>query len=121
MPIGVRCGIPVELFYKLNPKKLKRWQAYFNEALIASENDLSKAGWVHGYYVRAAIGSSFSKKFKYPEDPYFQKPRTEPSEDEHVFTDADNFMAFAAAFNKSRNVSVVDALPNIETQSAEST
>lgn len=98
----MRCGIPVELFYRLNPKKLKRWQPFFNEAMVQSERDLSKAGWVHGYYVTSAIGACFSKKNKYPEEPYFREPvRVDPGEEVHEFNDADRFLVFAAQFNKA--------------------
>lgn len=98
----MRCGIPVDLFYRLNPKLLRRWQPYFNEALIQAEKSLDRAGWMHGYYVTAAIGACFSKKNKYPEEPYFKEPvRVDPDEKKHEFNDADRFLVFAAQFNKS--------------------
>lgn len=100
--MGVRCGLPAEQFYRLNPKLLKRWQPYFNEAMLQSEKDLSKAGWVNGYYVRSAVASSFSKKAKYPEEPIFQGyVRGDNNEEAHKLNDAERFMIFATQFNKS--------------------
>lgn len=88
------------MFFKLNPKTLRRWQPYLNEALSYNERELSKTGWVHGKYVSMAIGASFSKKVKYPSEPYGYREDTTPDEEKHIFTDADRFFVFATEFNK---------------------
>lgn len=99
--MAVRYGLPLEVFYRLNPKKMLRYQPYMNEWIKVKHSDESTLGWINGIYVRDAIGSNFSKHYKYPGEPIaIFTDMIEHSEDEQPFTDADRFMAFAAAFNK---------------------
>lgn len=74
---------------------------YLNEALKQSEYSVSTSGWVYGRYVLEAIGSSFSKRAKYPAEPYGKPVEVQPDEESHTFNDADRFFVFAEAFNKS--------------------
>ena len=67
-------------------------------------------GWVHGQYVGAAIGANFSKRAKYPHEPFYQMVIEDDSEEErYVMTDADRFEAWSLAFNAGhKNLSVID-------------
>lgn len=62
---------------------------------------MSEVGWTNGRYVAIAIGTSFSKGKRYPNEPYevFDMTREHTAEQQE-FTDADRFWAFAQAFNK---------------------
>ena len=60
--------------------------------------DIHVSGWVYGQYVASSIASNFSKRHKYPKEPYFLAHQH--NEEEGVpMTDADRFAAWAAAFN----------------------
>lgn len=69
------------------------------------KNEQSEDGWVHGIYVQRAIGASFSKHGKYPDDyiRLYGEETTAIDEDgeTYVLTDADRFFAFATMFNKA--------------------
>lgn len=99
VPLGVRYGIPMAVFYKLNPKLMVRYQPYMNEWVKERLTHDSVAGWLAGSYVRDAIGSNFSKSHRYPDKPisFYDEP---DGDEQEQFTDAERFKAFAAVFNK---------------------
>lgn len=91
----------MEEFYRTNPKELERHLPFLIERYKSDANKLSEIGWTNGQYVAIAIGTSFSKGKRYPNEPYevFDMTREHTAEQQE-FTDADRFWAFAQAFNK---------------------
>lgn len=93
----------MNVFFQLNPTKLIRWQAYFNEWEKHYLDDVSRNEWIAGGYTQRAVAACFSRSAKYPSDPvkfYSDVPaETEEDEEQHVFTDADRFFLFAQALN----------------------
>lgn len=70
LPQSLAIGIPYELFWTLNPRKLIPFQ---KTEKIRYERDLSTANlisWLSGKYVTEAIASCFGKNHKYPINPY---------------------------------------------------
>lgn len=69
---------------------------------------MSEVGWVNGLYVSRAIGGVLPKGKRYPDVPIkiYDSGDDNPDgkdEKQEPFTDADNFAAFAAVFNKRRS------------------
>ena len=105
----MRYGIPLLTFYSFNPAKMERYEPYMSEWQDAQKTGMSETGWTNGLYVAQAIGATFSKSGKYPDSPLelYRSVSADGDEDEepvHKFTDADRFGAWAAMFNKSREV-----------------
>ena len=101
IPIGVHFHLSAERFYKLNPKKLERYLPYLKEESNGFIGDIHLAGWIYGQYIASSIGSNFSKRSKYPSQPYYINDHHEDADDEEVYvmTDAERFEAFATVFN----------------------
>jgi hypothetical protein len=95
--------MPMETFYRLNPKKMERYQPYLLEMLKKRRDDISESGWANGIYVGRAIAVAFSKGKKYPDEPM----RFYQVEEERV-PDAERFRTFAIAFNASHKYKEVD-------------
>lgn len=100
MPIGVQLGIPLFVFWKLNPVKLQRYQTFFVEQLKQKRKEISEQGWTNGLYVGRAIASCFPKGKKYPDEPLVLWNDGTNDEATEPFTDADRFAGFASMFNK---------------------
>lgn len=108
VPIGVRYGLDVQEFYSLNPARLERYQPFLQERLKQKNEGISEVGWVNGLYVSRAIGGALPKGKRYPDVPIkiYDSSNDNPDgeeEKQEPFTDADNFAAFAAVFNKRRS------------------
>lgn len=101
MPTAVKYGIPLDVFRRLNPKLLERYQPFFEEQLKQKHEDMSAAGWVNGLYTGRAIGNCFPKGKKYPDEPLKLWSDGAADEISESFTDADRFAGFAAAFNRN--------------------
>lgn len=100
MPIAVRYGVPMDIFWDLNPKRLEPWQRYydFSEQLRRDEQD--HMAWLSGQYVLAAIGSAIDgKKAPYPSEPFTVSQRKDKQAEANKIA-ADKFAAFAMAFNQ---------------------
>ena len=90
--------IPMQEFYTLNPKLIMRYQPFMSKRLEKRQEDSHFDGWVFGQYIAASIGANFSKRTKYPKEPYFMM-RTEDDAEAHVLTDAERFAMWAMSFN----------------------
>lgn len=99
----------MDTFYRLNPKRLSRYQPYLNEAAKQRVIEADTQAWRNGSYVQAAIGSSFPKGRRYPSQP-FVMDRYGHDEDGEVYelTDADRFWAFAQSVNQSREIKAIE-------------
>lgn len=100
MPIGVRYGLSLDEFYRLNPKKLERYQPFLMERLKKAKDQDSEVGWINGQYVARAVSAVLPKGKRYPETPirFYGLPEDEEG---NVITDADRFAAWATMFNKA--------------------
>lgn len=63
MPNALAIGISYELFWHLNPRKIKP----FYEAYKIQMKSLEYRKWIEGIYTARAIASNFGEKF--PEEP----------------------------------------------------
>lgn len=99
----------MDTFYRLNPKRLSRYQPFLNEAAKQRVIEADTQAWRTGSYVQAAIGSAFPKGRRYPSKP-FVMDRYEFDEDGevHELTDADRFWAFAQSVNQSREIKAIE-------------
>lgn len=69
LPQALSVGVSYELFFTLNPKKLKPF-VKARELNIKFESDrIHYEAWLNGLYVRLATASILSKGAKYPENP----------------------------------------------------
>lgn len=100
----------MEQFYRLNPKKLTRYQPFLNEKAKQTALDADSKAWRHGAYVQAAIGSCLSKNNKYPNQPRMMDQYSVDEENGEVYevTDADRFWAFASAMNQKKEIKAID-------------
>lgn len=91
--------MPENIFWNLNPKRLKPWQRQYEYDEQLRKDDQDYEAWLHGQYVLAAIGAAIDgKKCPYPTEPYSIMQRRD-EEEEAKQTAADRFAAFAMAFN----------------------
>ena len=99
----------MDTFYRLNPKRLSRYQPFLNEAAKQRVIEADTQAWRTGSYVQAAIGSAFPKGRRYPSKPYVMD-RYDIDEDGEVYelTDADRFWAFAQSVNQSREIKAIE-------------
>lgn len=102
----------MELFYRLNPTRMIRYQPYMLEWLKVRHYDRSEQGWIDGIYIRDAVACTLVKKAKYPDEPihfYSTKQEVEAAEEEAAMVDVERFKAFATAFNKQYELSHTDS------------
>ena len=88
-------GVPYDLFWHLNPNKLKPWREAYGEQNRANDT----MAWNIGRYVLEAIASCFGSH-SYTDRPYSLKEQQEAQEG---FTDAERFEIWAMQFNSQRN------------------
>lgn len=92
--------MPENIFWHLNPKRLKPWQRHFEYSEQLRKDDDDYRAWLIGLYVREAIGSAFNgNKSPYPKEPMtIAQMREEQAEANRAA--ADKFAAFAMVFNE---------------------
>ena len=108
----------MEVFYRLNPKRVQRYQPYMVEWLKQHKEEQSEVGWMNGMYVQRAVGTMLSKKAKYPDKPLKvygdPEPQTEEEAEAQAFSDAERFAAFAMVFNKNHKAKQPEAEPDVD-------
>lgn len=62
-------GIPVDVFWELNPKYMYMYQDNFIKEKEEQLKMLDVAAFYQGLYVKQAIASCFDKRAKYPQKP----------------------------------------------------
>ena len=94
--------VPYDVFWHLNPKKLKPFEKAYETELEARQTRMNLDAWLHGLYIQHAVASVMSKSAKYPQKPFdifgTQKKKT-PQEE------ADEFMRFMLQHNMQRQIS----------------
>lgn len=70
LPSALRMGIPVDVFWNLNPKYMYMYQDNFIKEKEEKLKMLDVAAFYQGLYVKQAIASCFNKSTKYPKIPF---------------------------------------------------
>lgn len=84
--------MPYELFWHLNPKKLEPFKTAYQKRL---EQDDYNA-WLHGCYIREAIGSCMDKNCKYPKQPLGMNPA-----EQKELSGEEQFLLWIDSYNRS--------------------
>lgn len=99
MPLAIRYGVPMSIFWSLNPKRLEPWQRHYEYSEQLRRDEQDYVAWLSGQYVHAAICAAFEgKKSPYPTEPSSVAHRREEQAEANQIA-ADRFAAFAMAFN----------------------
>lgn len=61
--------VPYEVFWHLNPKKLKPFEKAYEMEMDSRQNAMNLEAWLNGFYNQHAVASVFSKSTKYPHRP----------------------------------------------------
>lgn len=62
--------VPYEIFWHLNPRKLKPFEKAYELEMEAKQNAENLKAWLNGLYNQNAVASVFSKNAKYPKKPF---------------------------------------------------
>lgn len=87
-------GIPIEEFWKLNPKYMYMYQENFIKEKEEQIKLLDVSAYYQGLYVQQAIASCFNKGTKYPRKPLSLVEKEKPMSGE------EQFKLWAAEFNR---------------------
>lgn len=85
------------MFWTLNPKTIKPFRLSYEHVIRDRAKEMDYQCWLTGRYVAEAISSCFSKKHKYPSEPY-----TTEHEEVKPLSDAERFEAYAISYNHMR-------------------
>lgn len=67
LPAALLMGVPYDLFWHLNPRKLEPFRTAYKDRLSQEDH----YAWRQGAYIKLAVGSIlFGRKCKYPENPF---------------------------------------------------
>lgn len=69
LPAALRFGIPIEVFWSLNPKYMYMYQDAYIKEKEEQIKLIDVSAYYNGIYVQQAIASCFDKKLKYPKKP----------------------------------------------------
>lgn len=90
-------GVPYELFWHLNPTKMRPFQIAYERRLEAEDAN----AWLQGLYIKAAIDSAImGKKNKYPEKPFSTKRDIVKANQTTAGIAAKKFDAWTKIFNE---------------------
>ena len=62
--------VPYELFWHLNPRKLKPFEKAYEMEMESRQSATNLKAWLDGLYIQNAVASVFSKSAKYPKKPF---------------------------------------------------
>ena len=84
MPSALLMHVPYELFWHLNPRKLKPFEKAYEMEIESRQNSMNLESWLNGLYNQNAVASVFSKNAKYPTKPFdiFGKQKAKTPEEE---------------------------------------
>ena len=91
-------GIPVNMFWELNPKYMYMYQDNYIKEKEEQIKMMDAAAYYQGLYVRQAIASCFSKKAKYPKKPLSMRNDDQKAVEE--MSEAEYYAAVRAAIGK---------------------
>lgn len=105
LPEALNMGVPYDLFWRLNPRKLLP----FAEAYRRKRQQHSDEMWLMGQYVASALDATVcnamplikrKRKGKYFEEPIRVTPKTEEEKKMEEEQALQRFLGFAGAFEK---------------------
>lgn len=85
LPAALRFGIPIEVFWNLNPKYMYMYQDEYIREKEEQIKLLDVAAYYQGLYVQQAIASCFSKRARYPKKPLSLTEQEKPLSGEEQF------------------------------------
>ena len=86
LPAALQFGIPIDVFWTLNPKYMYMYQEEYIREKKEQMQMLDVSAYYQGMYVQQAIASCFSKKVRYPKKPIsLEKKKTKPLSGEEQF------------------------------------
>ena len=76
--------VPYELFWHLNPRKLKPFEKAYEMEVESKQNAMNLEAWLNGLYNQNAVASVLSKNANYPTKPFeiFGKQKKKTPEEE---------------------------------------
>ena len=78
-------GIPIDVFWELNPKYMYMYQDTYIKEKEEQIKLMDVAAYYQGLYVHQAIASCFNKNAKYPKKPYSLVEKEKPLSPEEKF------------------------------------
>jgi len=99
LPSALLMHVPYEVFWHLNPRKLKPFEKAYEMDMDARQGRMNLEAWLHGLYVQNAVGSILSKNAKYPKKPHeiFGSKRKKTPQEEGM-----DFLRYVEQFNAQR-------------------
>lgn len=85
LPAALRMGIPIDVFWDLNPKYMYMYQDTYIKEKEEQIKLMDVAAYYQGLYVHQAIASCFNKNAKYPKTPYSLVEKEKPLSPEEKF------------------------------------
>lgn len=82
--MAIRCGIPIDLFRKLNPRYMELYHDAYENRQKEQIEMLEYQAWMNGIYIRHSIASVFDSDNKYPEKPIGLFDDKEDTENEEL-------------------------------------
>lgn len=104
LPSALMYGVPWDVFWKLNPKKLKIFERNYEKGIEIQQARMNLNAWLNGLYVQNAVASVFSKSARYPKKPFdmFKPLKPKTAEEEGA-----DFLRYVMQYNaEHRNKSV---------------
>lgn len=98
--MALQIGVEYELFWSLNPKKLRPFVKAYENTLKQRTLQSNYAAWISGIYATYAIASAMSEHTEYPEKP-LALYENEHDIAERKAQESQMFSAYAAMFNRS--------------------
>lgn len=90
--------VPYEVFWHLNPHKLKPYEKAYEMEMESRQNAMNLEAWLHGLYNQNAVASVFSKSAKYPKKPFDMfSGKTKTAQEEGM-----DFERYVQQFNAQR-------------------
>lgn len=68
--MAVKCGVPIDIFWKLNPIKLIRYSTFFEQNYKNRQKEIDLLAWRIGLYTIPGVDHVLDSKNKYPDMPY---------------------------------------------------
>jgi len=97
LPAALRYSISYELFWKINPRIMKAFQAEYNRSVKERYEEMNYSAWLSGLYIVSSIQKALDpKKAKYPDAPFGEEDKVI---DESSDLAATRFNDYVDAFN----------------------
>lgn len=96
-------GCSYELFWTLNPKKLKAFEKAYTEKIEQENKVMDVMAWRIGAYVTRSIGAALDgRRSKYPEMPEMLRPSPEVEEAQRIRAYMENHSRYMRELKRNR-------------------